>query len=151
MATHILSCQENFKFPPSAGKLMLTLFWDMNRPILEHYQEKVETVNSVRYSTMLEEKLKLAIHSHHRLLSKNVLLLYDNVRPHTAAATVTTIQKLKFETINHPPYSPDLTPPDYHVFGTFKEALQGRRFHNNDEVKETVHFWLRQQENIFFF
>jgi hypothetical protein len=31
-----------------AGKLMLTLFWDMNGPIPEHYQEKGETVNSVR-------------------------------------------------------------------------------------------------------
>jgi hypothetical protein len=49
---------------PAARKLMLTLFWDMNGPNLEHYQEKGETVSSVRYSTMLEEKLKPAIHSH---------------------------------------------------------------------------------------
>jgi hypothetical protein len=33
-----------------AGKLMLTLFWDMNGQILERYQEKGETVNSMRYS-----------------------------------------------------------------------------------------------------
>jgi hypothetical protein len=58
---------------------MLTLIWDMNGPILEHYQEKGEKVNSVRYSTMLEEKMKLAIHSHRELPSKNVLLLHDNV------------------------------------------------------------------------
>jgi hypothetical protein len=30
------------------------------------------------------------------------------MQPHTTAATVTTIQKLKFETINWPPYGPDL-------------------------------------------
>jgi hypothetical protein len=47
-------------------------------PILEHYQEKGETVNSVRYSAMLEEKLKPAIHSrHHGLLSKGIPL-HDN-------------------------------------------------------------------------
>jgi hypothetical protein len=33
---HILSYQEKFKSAPSAEKLMLTLFWDMNGPILEH-------------------------------------------------------------------------------------------------------------------
>jgi hypothetical protein len=58
---------------------MLTLFWDMNGPILEHYQEKGETVNSARYSTMLEEELKSAIRSLRRgLLSKVFFLLHDN-------------------------------------------------------------------------
>jgi AICAR transformylase/IMP cyclohydrolase PurH len=117
MVTHISRAKKKFKSAPSARKLMLTLFWDMNGPILEHYQEKGQTVNSVRHSTMLEEKLKPAICSLHcGLLFKGVLLLHDNAPQHTAAATVTTIQKLKFETINHPPYSPDLTPSDYHVW-----------------------------------
>jgi hypothetical protein len=102
MEKHILSCQQKFKSAPSAGKLVLTLFWDMNGPILVHYQEKGETVNGVRYSTILEEKPKPAILSRRRgLLSKGALLLHDNTRLHTAAATVATIQKLKFERINH--------------------------------------------------
>jgi hypothetical protein len=101
---------------------------------------------------VLEEKLKPAICNRHRgLLSKaESVLLYDNVQPYIAAATVTTMQKLKFETINHPPYSPDLAPSDYHVFGMLKKALRGRRFHSNDEVKKTVHFWLRQEAKTFF-
>jgi hypothetical protein len=71
--------KKKLKLAPSAGKLMLTLFWDINGPILEHYQEKGETDNSVRYSTMLEETLKPAICSHHcRHLPKGVLLLQDN-------------------------------------------------------------------------
>jgi hypothetical protein len=85
---------------------MLKFFWDMNGPVLENYQENGETVNSIRYRimleeklyrTMLEEKLKPAIRSLCRgLLSKGVLLLHDNARPHNAAATVTSIQTLKF-------------------------------------------------------
>jgi hypothetical protein len=130
---------------------MLTLFWDMNGPILEHYQEKGETVDSVRYSAVLEEKVEPAIRNRRRgLLSKGALLLYDNALLHTAAATVSTIQKLKFEMINHPPYSPDLAPSDYHVFCKLKEALRGRSFHGDGEVKETVQFRLRQQAKSFF-
>jgi hypothetical protein len=30
-----------------------------------------------------------------------------------------------------------------------KKALSGQRFHSDDEVKETVHFWLRQQAKTF--
>jgi hypothetical protein len=52
---------------------------------------------------MMEEKLKPAIHSCHcGHLSKGVPFLHDTVWPHTAATTVTTIQKLKSETINPP-------------------------------------------------
>jgi hypothetical protein len=52
----------------------------MNGPILKHYQEKGETINSVRYSTMLGEKLKPAIGSRPLgLLSKDILLLHYNV------------------------------------------------------------------------
>jgi histone-lysine N-methyltransferase SETMAR len=88
----------------------------MNGPFLEHYREKGETVNSANYSTMLEEKLKPAIRSRRRGLQFRGVLLHDNERPHTAAAKVTTIQKPKFETINHPPYIPDLAPSDCDVF-----------------------------------
>jgi hypothetical protein len=71
--------KRKFKSAPSAGKIIVTLFWDMYGPILKHYQEKGERVNSVRYSTMLEEKLKPAISCHRRgHLSKDVLLLHDN-------------------------------------------------------------------------
>jgi hypothetical protein len=38
-----------------------TSFWDAQEPILEHYQEKGTTVNSVCYSEILQDQLKSAI------------------------------------------------------------------------------------------
>jgi hypothetical protein len=32
------------------------------------------------------------------------------------------------ESSPHPPYSPDLAPSDFHLFGPLKDALRGRRF-----------------------
>jgi len=84
------------------------------------------------------------------MLPKKVLLHYDNIRPHTAAATVETVQQLGFELLQHPPYSPDLAPSDYHIFGALKEALRSRRFASDEEVKEAVHTWLREQPKSFF-
>jgi len=74
------------------------------------------------------------------MLSKKVLLHHDNARPHTAAATVGTVQP-GFEH-HHAPYSPDLAPSDYHIFRPLKEALRGRRFNSDEEVKAAVHTWL---------
>jgi hypothetical protein len=130
---------------------MLALFWDISGPIHEHYQQKGKTVNSARYSTMLEEEVKPVIRSRrHGILSKRILLLHDNAQPHTAAATVTTFQKVKFETMYHPLYTLDFAPSVYHRFITLKEALRGRRFHSGDEAKEEVHFLASTRKNFFF-
>jgi histone-lysine N-methyltransferase SETMAR len=72
---------------------MLILFCDISGPILEHYIEHGQTVNSERYSAMLKDKLKPAIRSKRRgLVSKTLLLHHDNARTHAAAATIETIQ-----------------------------------------------------------
>jgi len=58
--------------------------------------------------------------------------------------------KLGFTVLEHPAYSPDLTPSDCHLFGPLKEALRGRRFTSDEEVKDAVHEWLAAQPKTFF-
>ena len=43
-----LPCKKKFKTQPSTGKLMLTVFWDSQGPVVEHYQERDTTINSAR-------------------------------------------------------------------------------------------------------
>jgi histone-lysine N-methyltransferase SETMAR len=38
----------------------------------------------------------------------------------------------------NPPYSPDLAPPDFHLFGSLKDALRGTRFEDDNSVIEAV-------------
>ena len=88
----------------SAGKVMFIFFWDYNRPILEHYIPTGSTVTSATYSVLL----KPAIRQKRRgLLTTGVCLLHENAKPHTATATVSTIEELLFECIPHCLYSPD--------------------------------------------
>ena len=148
---HPHSPQEKFKSQPSAGKLMLTVFWDSQGPILEHYHEIGSTINSAHYSEVLIDRLKPEIQSKRQgQLSKGIVLLHDNAHLHTAAHTLETLQKLKVEVLAHPPYSPDLTPSDYHLFVPLKEALRGRHFISDQELKEVVHAWLAAQPKTFF-
>jgi len=61
-----------------------------------------------------------------------------------------TLKQLKWEAMEHPAYSPDLAPSDFHLFGPLKEALRGRRFsRGDDDVKAAVHQWLRAQPKHF--
>jgi transposase len=140
-----------FKTQASAGKVILTNFWNVSGPILVHFQEKDQTVTSARCSYMLVNELKPAIRSKRRgLLSKRVLLLHDNTRPHTAAHTVDKLRALKFEVLKHPPYSPDLVPSDFHLFGHMKEHLRGQNFTDDNEVMEAVQSWLKATLKSFF-
>jgi hypothetical protein len=60
-----------------------------------------------------------------------------------------TIQKLKWNVLPHPPYSPDRAPSDYHLFGLLKEHLGGKGFRNNEEVIQDVREWLHGQPRDF--
>ena len=42
---------------------------------------------------------------------------------------------LRFESLPHPPYSPDLAPSDFYLFPNLKGWLQGERNSSNKEVK----------------
>jgi len=51
------------------------------------------------------------------------------------------IANLAWTVLPHPPYSPDLAPSDYHLFGLMKDGLRGRHFPSNDAVVQAVKQW----------
>ena len=71
-------------------------------------------------------------------LARGVVMIHDDARPHTAAATQNLITTFVWEQFHHPPYSPDLAPSDFNLFLHLKSFLAGRRFHDDNEVKEAV-------------
>jgi histone-lysine N-methyltransferase SETMAR len=128
---------------------MLTLFWDERGVILEQYTPRGNTVNSATYGDLLKNHLCPAIKSNRRgLLRTGVLLQHDNARPHTARSTVATLQDLSFECLPHPPYSPDLAPSNFHVFGPLKETMGGKSF-RSDESRRCMSGCAFSQKTFF--
>jgi hypothetical protein len=54
---------KKFRSVPSASKVILTRFWDINRPIFEHYQDCGQRMNSAQNSAKLEKEFQPAINS----------------------------------------------------------------------------------------
>jgi hypothetical protein len=56
-------------------------------------------------------------------------------------STCTTIEQrgvvrfLWAKNMEYPPYSPDLAPSDFHLFGPLKHHLSGERFPDDDAVE----------------
>jgi hypothetical protein len=82
-------------------------------------------------------------------MARGVLLQHDNARPHTARATQERIQELQWELLEYPPYSPNLAPNYFDLFGPLKDHLRGKRFAEDEEVETEVLKWLRQQSKDF--
>ncbi|GFU54688.1 histone-lysine N-methyltransferase SETMAR [Trichonephila clavipes] len=128
----------------STRKVMATVFWDRHGVLLVEFNQQGTTINAAAYCATLT-KLRRAIQNKRRgFLTSGVLLLHDNARPHSAINTQNLIRSFGWEQIDHPPYSPDLAPSDFHLFRYLKEFLGGKRFDTADEVKE-VQDWLSSQ------
>ncbi|GBM62059.1 Mariner Mos1 transposase [Araneus ventricosus] len=112
----------------SARKLMVTVFWDAQGILLIEFMTRGTTINSQVYCRTLK-KLKRAIPNKRRgLLSSGVVLLHDNVRPHTAVGAGAVLRKLKWDVFQHPPYSSDLAPSDFHLTVLIFCKIAGGRF-----------------------
>jgi transposase len=70
------------------------------------------------------------------MLTSGVVLLHDNACPHTTACTRALLEHLNWKWFDHPSYSPDLIPSDYHLFTYLKNWLGSQYFNNNEELME---------------
>jgi len=102
--------------------------------------------------SLVLEKVQAAYRSKKRGFPiRDVLLLHDNARPHSTALTHEKLAQMYWTAQEHPPYSPDLSPCDYHMFGHLKEALGGQRFDDDDEqVENFVRKWLHTHPPSFY-
>jgi len=60
--------------------------------------------------------------------------LHDYAPARRALATPKKLAYLGFQSLDHPPYSPDLAPSDYQLFSGLKKQLKGCHFSSNAEV-----------------
>lgn len=138
------------KVQKSAGKIMLSVFWDCRGVILTDYLTKGHTVTSTYYCNLLN-KLKESVKQKRRgMLTKGVRLLVDNAPAHSSQASVVEAMTCGFQLLDHPPYSPDLAPSDFFLFPEMKTPLRGRRFENTDDVIQEVEEWFSAKTADFY-
>ena len=126
----------------SAGKVMATVFWDFKGVLLIDFLHARRTINAAYYCDLLE-KVRAAYRSKRRGLPIRNMPLLHIVRPHSAALTQEKLAQMYWTALEHLPYSPDLSPCEYHIFGPLKETLGGQHFDDDEQVEDFVHKWLQ--------
>ncbi|CAH1972456.1 unnamed protein product [Acanthoscelides obtectus] len=65
---------------------------------------------------------------------RKIILHQDNASSHTAQKTRQYLTEENVELLDHPPYSPDLSPNDFFTFPKIKNRLRGQRFQSPEEA-----------------
>jgi hypothetical protein len=79
---------------------------------MEFMQQWAAIMSEVYCETLTE--LRRAGHSVQK--AWNADMLHDNARPHRAVRTRALLEHFSCELFEHPPFSPDRVPSDYHLF-----------------------------------
>jgi len=79
------------------------------------------------------------------------LFLQENAPAHRALATQKKLAYLGCQYLDHPPYSPDLAPSDYHLFPGLRKQMKGRHFSSYEETIAAAETWLDGQPSDIFF
>jgi len=104
------------KFPvqKSAAKVIASIFWDQDGVLLIYYLRKGQTINAEYYSSLLVQLKDILKEKRLGKFTKGVLFLHYNTPAHRALETQKILAYLGFQCLDHPSYSPDLAPSDYH-------------------------------------
>lgn len=60
------------------------------------------------------------------------------------------IHELRFELLDHPPYSPDLAPSDFFLFPRLKVELGGQKFSSNEEAITFVNNYFAEKDINYY-
>jgi len=83
-------------------------------------------------------------------VTNGVLFSHENASPLRALATHKKLAYLGFQFLDHPPYSPDLAPSDYHLFPGLKIQFKGHHFSSDAEFIAAAETCLDGQYSDFF-
>ena len=120
-------------------KMMITVIWGVygtyiidDLPEGEHYTSTYFVEHILK--PLEEQKGKIW-----RTRSKPKIWLHlDNCRVHNSQYTQKEMEKSRFERTPHPPYSPDIAPSDFFLFGYVKRKLIGHSFQTREALYQAI-------------
>ena len=128
-------------------KVMVTVWWSAAGPIHHCFLNPGETITAEKYCRQIDEM--------HRMCPilvnmKGPILLHDNARPHVAQLTLQKLNELGYETLPHPPYSPDLLPANYFFFKYLDNFLREKYFKSRDDAGSALNDLIASRTPDFF-
>jgi hypothetical protein len=121
---------------------MLTIFFDINTLLMSVFKDPDITINAHSYCGTLQDLYTTIKRKHPSTFIRGVI---SNTHPHVAHTTQGMLCSEHWKVLDHHPYSLNLLPYDFHVFGPLKKVLKGHKFRSNEQVKAPEMQWFQKQ------
>ena len=116
------------------SKIMLSVFWSTSGFHFVRFASRGTTIDSAFFIKCLTD-LRAVLPEIPR---GKYFLHVDNAPSHRSKASKKASQDLGFTALAHPPYSPDLAPSDFYLFGHLKNAISGKTFQSLQELQACI-------------
>ena len=134
----------NVKLSKTVGKILYAVFFRSNGLVKAIRLSEQKTVTASWYTeTCLPQVFETVQNQRPKTGLRGLILHHDNARPHTAKVTTEYLERQNMKILPHPPYSPDLAPCDFWLFGNLKKSLRNRRFASEEELDDAVNEYLQ--------
>ena len=131
-----------FRRSQNCPKMLMIFAYDFRGVLSAH---RVPTVNKEYYEKYLRTVLRPALRrKRSELINCTPLILHDNASPHKSSVVKELLEGYGWEVLDRPPYSPDLSSPDFDLFTKLKEPLQGVCYDSLDELECAVNAEVRR-------
>ena len=131
----------------TSKKVMATVFWNCRGIVHVDYLATGKSINQHYYNDLLKTVYENLPKSRRR----KVIFLQDNAPPHKAKKNIELIASFGWTLLDHPAYSPDLSPSDFYLFKLMKTELFGFTFRDASEAETEVTAYFESKSKKWFF
>ncbi len=109
-------------------KVMLLIFFDCHGVVFRKFYRN-QTMTGRLYLQAIQELYEAIQNRRTQLWRRGDIILHDdNASPHRADPVEHWKRQHAIRVLPHPPYSPDLAPADFWLFGRLKKVMRGIRY-----------------------
>ena len=124
----------------TSNRMVYAIFFDSKGPVLQIPAPKGSSVTGKSFRESVLTQL-VDFYQKRRLHTSvcGIKLLHDNARSHKSAMVQEYLKESGLDVLDHPPYSPDLSPYDFWLFPRLKEMLARHRFESRCGIGSEVY------------
>ena len=123
----------------SLEKMLYAIFFNSSGPVIQAPCPSGHTVTGRFFKNSVLKKVN-EIYSKKRPSKEwsGVHLLPDNTSSHKCGVVKSFLASEKVKVLNHPPYSPDLSPCDFFLFPRLKKMLSGNKYTSRSSLGSAI-------------
>ena len=129
----------------SSKKILYAIFFNSSGPVVQVPCPSGHTVTGRFYKNSVLKKVKEFYNKKRPSKGRSeVHLLHDNASSHKCEVVKSFFASEKMKVLNHPPYSPDLSPCDFFLFPRLKKILSGHKYTSRSSLGSAIYQCLQQ-------